>query len=482
MRIYFKRKPDFSGYDLVIIPLFKERDYSFVFEKINGSKKLFEKNKFKGNKNEKISFFSESLGIYFVFMGMGKSVDNMGFRKLGVSVSSYFSDKRFKKILISFLNEKKLDKLNVENLVDYLYINSYVFDKYKRKKNKGVKRLDISLSKSVKGINMEFFNMKYEIFKVINEVKDLINEPPDVLNPESFVDIIKNNKFENTKITVYDEKELKDLKLMGLLNVGKGSKYSPYLVKLDYVPEDYKKRVAFVGKGITFDSGGLNIKVGNHMSDMKSDMSGAAIIYGIVKLASILNLPIRITSFLSIAENMPGAESYKPDDIIVYRNKKSVEIVNTDAEGRLVLADGIIMASEEKPDLIVEFSTLTGAIVTALGDMFAGLFTKNKKYADIIFKSGEETGDFVWIMPMPDDYVESIKSKVADLKNANYNGASSVKAGLFLNEFSGKIPFVHLDIAGTAFINKSTSIIKTAGATGFGIRLMLSFLKKLLKN
>ncbi len=478
MKVNLKRSADFSKYDLVVIPLFRQKDYSFVFKKIKESKKLFEKNKFKGDFNKKISLFSQEFGNYFVFIGLGKKIDDMGFRKLSSSISSYFKDKRFKSILINFLDDRRFNRTNIENFLDYIYLNNYSFDKYKKKKQKGVGKIDICLEKRDKSINKDLFDERYFVSEVVNEIRDIVNEPPDVLNPDSFVDLVKSNKLNNVKIDVYDGKDLEDMELKGLINVGKGSKYSPYFVRMEYKPEKYKRTIAIVGKGITFDSGGLNIKVGNYMSDMKSDMAGAAVSYGVLKIASVLNLSVRIISFLSIAENMPSSTSYKPDDIIVYRNKKSVEIVNTDAEGRLVLADGIIMAAEEKPDLIVEFSTLTGAIITALGDMYAGLFTKNSKFADLIYKSGEESGDFVWKMPLPDDYVESIKSKIADLKNANYSGASSIKAGLFLNEFSSKIPFVHLDIAGTAFINKSTSIIKPTGATGFGIRLMLSFLKK----
>ncbi len=176
---------------------------------------------------------------------------------------------------------------------------------------------------------------------------------------------------------------------------------------------------------------------------------------------------------------MPSERSYKPDDIITFRNGKSVEIFNTDAEGRLVLADAIILASEEKPDFLIELSTLTGSIVAALGESFAGMFTRNSTLSKHLKAAGDRTGEYLWEMPLYDSYKSSIKSKVADLKNAGYGAASSIKAGLFLNEFSGSTPFAHLDIAGTAFIEKENEYFGTTGSTGFGIRLLYNFLKSI---
>jgi leucyl aminopeptidase len=240
--------------------------------------------------------------------------------------------------------------------------------------------------------------------------------------------------------------------------------------------------VVLVGKGITFDAGGLNLKPGNSMEEMKCDMAGSAAVLGALNAVARLRLPLKVVGLAPLAENLPGRRAYKPGDIITYANKKTVEIVNTDAEGRLVLADALIVAARMKPDMIIELSTLTGAIVTALGDSYAGLFCRNRKLGAGLLLAAESSGELLWEMPLPGEYRESIVSKVADLKNANYNGASSIKAGLFLNEFVGKIPFAHLDIAGTAFLSKPNFCLKSEGATGFGVRLLVQFLQDLARN
>jgi leucyl aminopeptidase len=181
----------------------------------------------------------------------------------------------------------------------------------------------------------------------------------------------------------------------------------------------------------------------------------------------------------AVAENMPGGRAYKPGDIITYANKKTVEIVNTDAEGRLILADALIMASRQKPDVIIEFSTLTGAIITALGDGIAGLMCRNKKLRTELLQAADACGELLWELPLFDEYRKDITSKIADLKNANYHGASSIKAGLFLQEFVGKIPFAHIDIGGTAFLSRPGFWLAAEGATGFGVRLLIEYLKNL---
>jgi leucyl aminopeptidase len=215
---------------------------------------------------------------------------------------------------------------------------------------------------------------------------------------------------------------------------------------------------------------------------MKSDMSGAAVVLGITEAISKLKLPVIVDAFAPIAENMPGQYAYKPGDIITFNNKKTVEIFDTDAEGRLLLADALIMASKEDPDCIIELSTLTGSIANFLGDGIAGLMGNNETLMSMLLDSGGNTGEQLWQLPLIEVYKESIQSKIADLKNAGYGRASAIKAGLFLNEFIKKIPFAHIDIAGTAFLSKPNTLYAQEGATGFGVRLLLDFLQDLEKN
>jgi leucyl aminopeptidase len=313
-------------------------------------------------------------------------------------------------------------------------------------------------------------------------VRDLVNEIPAQVTPDTltaaFADSARRN---HLQLDIWRRQELELNGMNGLLAVGASSCCEPALLTLSYTPPAFTRTVALVGKGITFDSGGLNLKPGNSMDEMKSDMAGAAAVLGALNAAARLRLPVRLIGLAALAENLPGRRAYKPGDVITYANKKTVEIVNTDAEGRLVLADALIVAARRKPDMIIELSTLTGAIVTALGDSFAGLMCRNKKLSAALLQAATACGERLWELPLPGEYRESITSKVADLKNANYNGASPIKAGLFLNEFTAAVPFAHIDIAGTAFLSKPNSCFSSEGATGFGVRLLVKFLQDLAR-
>jgi leucyl aminopeptidase len=310
--------------------------------------------------------------------------------------------------------------------------------------------------------------------------RDLVNEIPAKITPDSLVQTATTlAKEQQLKLSIFRNPELAEHGLNGLMAVGAGACCSPALIQLEYVPEKFSRHVSLVGKGITFDSGGLNLKPGSSMEEMKSDMAGAAVVFAVIKSAAALRLPVKVTALAAVAENMPGNQAYKPGDIITYANKKTVEIVNTDAEGRLILADALIMASRQKPNAIIEFSTLTGAIITALGDGMAGLMCRNKKLKSDLLQAANACGELLWELPLFSEYRKDITAKIADLKNADYRGASSIKAGLFLQEFVGKTPFAHLDIAGTAFLSKPGFWLNTEGATGFGVRLLVEYLKNL---
>jgi leucyl aminopeptidase len=268
--------------------------------------------------------------------------------------------------------------------------------------------------------------------------------------------------------------------MAGLLAVGAGSTHEPALLTLTYAPKKFEHTVALVGKGLTFDSGGLNIKTGNHMEEMKSDMAGAAAVLGAICAAAALKLPVRVFALAALAENMPGGDAYKPGDILTYANGKTVEVVNTDAEGRLALADALIAAERLQPETIIELSTLTGAVVTALGDGYAGLMCTSKRLTASLIRAAETSGELLWELPLFAEYRDGVTSRVADLKNANYGGASSIKAGIFLGEFVARTPFAHLDIAGTAFLSKSNYWFAAEGASGYGVRLLLEYLRQLI--
>jgi leucyl aminopeptidase len=315
----------------------------------------------------------------------------------------------------------------------------------------------------------------------VERTRDLVNEPPSRANPDFIVEEFQRTaQSSSLEIEILRRGDLKKRGFAGIAAVGEASPHEPALIRLSYIPAGgYTKTAALVGKGITFDSGGLSLKTAASMQEMKSDMAGAAAVLGVIEAASKLRLPVRIDAFAAVAENMPGQYAYKPGDILVFNNGKSVEILNTDAEGRLLLADALIMATGKKPDLIVELSTLTGSVAHALGDGMAAVMSRSDKLAASLMKAGQNTGERLCRLPLLEDYKESIKSKTADLKNNSYGTAHGIKAGLFLNEFTKGIPFAHIDIAGTAFLSKPNACCLREGATGFGVRLLLDFLKTL---
>ncbi len=278
------------------------------------------------------------------------------------------------------------------------------------------------------------------------------------------------------KITVLDEKALAAGGYGGLIAVGQGSARGPRLVKVAYSPSRPTAKIALVGKGITFDSGGISIKPAAGMEAMKSDMSGAAAVLHTVIAAARLELPVAVTGWLCLAENMPSGSAQRPSDVITIRGGKTVEVLNTDAEGRLVLADGLVAAVEEKPDAVLDIATLTGAQVVALGQRVSAVMGTEELRADVV-SAADASGEQFWPMPLPEDLRPGLNSKVADLQNISDRWGGMLTAGLFLREFVGSTPWAHLDIAGPSFNEKAAHGYTPVGGTGVGVRTMLTVLE-----
>jgi leucyl aminopeptidase len=312
--------------------------------------------------------------------------------------------------------------------------------------------------------------------------RDLVNEPPSSLTPERFADTFVRRFAGESRLTieVWDEDRIVAERLGGLLGVARGSNQPPRLVKVEYRPADPLEvggrvpHLALVGKGITFDSGGLSLKTATGMETMKTDMGGAAAVLGAVDAAAALGARIRITAFTPLTENMPGGSATKPGDVLTTRNGKTIEVLNTDAEGRLVLADGLTLAVEAGPDAIVDLATLTGAAVVALGKEIAGLLGNDNGLIEEVRGAGERAGESLWPLPMPDDYRSHIDSEVADMRNVGRAGqAGSIAAAMLLREFVGEVPWAHLDIAGPARSDENSRYL-TKGGTGFGVRTLVA--------
>ena len=315
--------------------------------------------------------------------------------------------------------------------------------------------------------------------RAVWQVRDLVTMPPNFLNPQTFVDQVGDlAKHQSVTVEILDEKQLAEQGYGGISAVGKGSQNPPRLMVLRYQPAKPTRHIALVGKGITFDSGGLSLKAPNAMVGMKYDMTGAAVMASATLAAASLGSPAAITAYLCLAENMPSGSASRPNDVITILGGKTVEILNTDAEGRLVMADGLQAASALAPDLIIDIATLTGAARVALGERYAGLMG-TKDAVEQIVASAKATGELVWPMPLPEELRSLLKSDVADIANAKPGEAlgGMLLAGIFLRDFVGEnIPWAHLDIAGPAANSQSPWGFTPKGATGALTRTILDVL------
>ena len=315
----------------------------------------------------------------------------------------------------------------------------------------------------------------------VNLARDLSNEPPNVMFPQAMAEAAeKAAKDHKLKITVFDEEEIEKRGMHLIQAVGRGSSHPPRLVHLSYVPsKKAKKRYVFVGKGITFDSGGISIKPAQNMGDMKHDMSGAANVLGLMVAIAALKPNVEVHGFMSCAENMPDGNSYRPGDIFISYEGKSVEIINTDAEGRLVLADALAYAAKElEPDLMVDNATLTGACVIALGTTYSAFYASNEDTAQRFASAVKGSGESMWRMPLIEELRDQLKSDVADLKHTGDRWGGSITAGLFLREFIGKTKnWVHVDIAGPAQADRPYAW-HPKGATGHAVLTFLQLVER----
>ena len=316
--------------------------------------------------------------------------------------------------------------------------------------------------------------------RAVNATRTLVNQPPSHLYPETFASAAKDlAKSLPVKVTVYDEKKLEREGFGGILGVGKGSSRPPRLVKVEYAPMRAKIKLALVGKGITFDSGGLSLKPSAGMQTMKCDMGGAAVVLTALLAIAELGLPIKVTSWLCIAENMPSGTAQRPSDVMTTYGGRTVEVLNTDAEGRLVMADGIVAASEENPDAIIDVATLTGAQMIALGNRVAGVMGE-EGVRDAVKAASDRAGELFWPMPIPEELRASLDSQVADIANIGERMGGMMTAAAFLNEFVGevdgvKIPWAHLDIAGPAFNEGTPYGYTPKEGTGFAVRTLVAY-------
>ncbi len=349
-------------------------------------------------------------------------------------------------------------------------IADYAFDKYKSEK---AHHLDeITFTK----FSQEEINEGIIFGEAMKFARDLANTPAQIATPAKLAEIAQNINGIETK--VFEKPEIERMGMGAFLAVGQGSVNPPKFIHMKYAGKNSKKKIALIGKGICFDSGGLDIKPASSMLTMKDDMSGAACVLGVMQALEKLQPEVEVHGIIAACENMPSGSSYKPGDILTAKNGKTIEVDNTDAEGRLTLADALCYACELGVDEVIDIATLTGACVVALGTVASGIMGNDKEFINRIIETGSASGENFWELPMFKEYFNSLKSDIADMKNTGSRQGGSQIAGLFLQEFVKDVKWCHLDIAGTAFLEKPQKEF-IAGSTGAGVRTLLNYIKNI---
>ncbi|TKX32335.1 leucyl aminopeptidase [Campylobacter aviculae] len=458
--------------------------------------------------NKNLKKFSKEKDFFKLnnFQGEGVLLDTRN-QKLFTELKSL----SYEDIRLSLCNAyKNLEKLNIKSikmpsiigdcvvrsfisLTEGILFGAYKFDKYKSEKKANTLKKIIISSEELNGkkFNLDEAKLGLERGQILanatNFTKDIVNEIPEIYTPLKMAEDAKKLAKENKNITckIYDEKFLEKEKMNAFLAVNRASIHPPRLIHLSYKAKNSKKRIVFVGKGLTYDSGGLSLKPSDFMLTMKADKSGAAAAMGIIKAVSELNLDLEVHCILGATENMIGGNAYKPDDVLISREGVSIEVRNTDAEGRLVLADCLSYAQDLKPDLLIDMATLTGACVVGLGEYTSAIMGNNEGLQNEFYLSSKKSGEYTTILHFNPHLKELIKSNIADVSNtasSRYGGA--ITAGLFLDKFirkEYKDKWLHLDIAGPAYVEKAWGY-SSFGASGAGVRMCVNFLIHLLRK
>ncbi len=441
---------------------------------------------FTGKQNKCLQLFSGYANIpQILAVGVGKKneMDSESLRRAAGTAGKILNSLKAKNIGFSVTSHlQKVSKTDIgQVLVEGLTLGSYKFNKYKESNDENLKLESIKLKcfdpdnvtskKAIKTGKMRADST--------NLARNLGNMPANDLKPKDLASSAeKIAKQYKMNCTVLEEKQMKKLGMEMLLGVSQGSREPAKLILMEYFHQKAKQTVALVGKGVTFDSGGISLKPGRNMDEMKFDMCGAAAVLGAMEIIGQINPHVNVIGVIAATENLPGGDAQRPGDIVTAHNGKRVEILNTDAEGRLILGDALsYVVNEFKPNAVVDLATLTGACITALGHYACGAITNSDKLMEQVRKAANLSGDRVWQLPCFPEYGESIKGKYGDLQNIGVGDSGTIIGGMFLEHFVDKTPWVHLDIAGTAWNVKHIGYQPNSGATGFGVRLLVDLVQ-----
>ncbi len=471
--------------DALILPL-SEGDDASIYKDINDSLNgllgdILNKGEFEGREDQTyiIHTFARIRPQRILLSGLGKrgTVNEEKIRRAG---GSSFSVLRSLKINSAALSLRYLDSIGISPIpfLEGGMLSLYRFERYVKKESalSGLSRF--VLLTETKADLLDSIRWTERVVDSVNFVRDLINTPANDMTPSELARIALSMANEKVTVKILDKEDAEREGMGAYLAVSKGSSEPPKFIILHYRGSE-ERPLILIGKSITFDSGGISIKPGDGMEKMKYDMAGGAVVMGLIKLASETGMPLNIIGILPATENLPGGHATRPGDIVRTCSGKTVEIINTDAEGRLILADAIGFAKRFDPQAIIDIATLTGACSIALGNEAAAVMGNDPGLIERLKRIGEATYERVWPMPLFDEYSEYLRSDFADIKNTGGRTGSLVTAAYFLKEFAGETPWIHIDIASTAWADKDRAYTKK-GATGFGLRLLANLLKEML--
>lgn len=467
--------------EMKIIPVFKEtKSIEEIHKQYNYLK---ERELFEGKLGETYTNISYS-GDHYMILGLGEEenlkVDSL--KKAYFKVGKELIKSKVESIHIKAVPTKNFSyESSIQAIVEGLLQSEYAFEKYlsKKKTNPSLREVYLDVVEEEKKSIEKAIGETQNLIDCVFLARDLVNEPAMYMTPKALGQRAQK-ELENlgVEVKVYGKKEIEELGMKAFLAVSKGSAQEPQLIVMKYMGDPTSdKKTALVGKGLTYDSGGYSIKPTNSMMTMHSDMGGSASVIGAMKAIALGKLKKNVVAVVAACENMISGGAYKPGDIIGSMAGKTIEVVNTDAEGRITLADVLYYAVEKiKADQIIDTATLTGACVTALGSRNSGAITNNQLWMEEVKKASEKAGEPLWQLPTNEEYKDLIKGSYGDLKNSGGREAGTITAGLFLKEFVGETPWVHLDIAGTAYISKEMGYLPK-GATGVPVKTLYYAIK-----
>lgn len=417
-----------------------------------------------------------------ILVGIGEKValSNLKYIELGGKLAVYIKKNKINSASV-FIPALSAEKSNA--IAEGLLSRSYEFTKYKT--NYEAANANISIITKEAQEAYIYYKKLFSLYESIYITRDLATEPANVLTPDSFSVLCKKLEDIGVEVEIHDASFMKKLGMNALLAVAQGSSNPPKLVILKWLGMKNKEDapIALLGKGVTYDSGGLSLKSTKQMDGVKCDMTGAAVVVSVIKYLAEQNIPVNVVGVLGLVENMPDGNAQRPGDVVTSMSGKTIEVINTDAEGRLLLADTLWYCQNRfKPKLMIDLATLTGAMIVSLGTEYAGFFSNNDKLAQKLIQSGSNTGEKIWRLPLDPGYARQLKSEIADLQNmGNEKNAGSIVAAEFLQKFVNNVPWVHIDIAGAGWYEVNTDITPK-GASGFGIKLLVDLIQNIDKE